>query len=86
MRTKNAEMKWKFFFWFYGILNFFFGFSGLDMGIARIASPSSQERSEDENQECRDETKIYASVYLFFCGGSILGRIVALIENDCQKI
>ena len=56
------------------------------MGIARIASPSSQERSEDENQECRDETKIYASVYLFFCGGSILGRIVALIENDCQKI
>ena len=56
------------------------------MGIARIASPSSQERSEDKNQECRDETKIYASVYLFFVGESILGRIVALIENDCQKI
>jgi hypothetical protein len=39
------------------------------MGITRIVSPSSQERSEDKNQERRDEMEIYASV--FFGGGNI---------------
>ena len=47
-----------FFFLVLRNFDFFFGFFGLDMGIARIASPSSKERSEDENKECRDEMEI----------------------------
>ena len=48
-----------FFLFFLVLRNFdlFSGFSGLDTGIARIASPSSQERGENKNKERRDETE-----------------------------